>query len=76
MTYSIECDWQKVPKEGIVGIMGVEEPLSTSLCFVVFFFGVFSLFAAYEFWFVFFMECRRPAHELVMELGSQDSLLL
>jgi hypothetical protein len=40
------------------------------------FFGVFLLFAAYEFWFVFFMECRFLAHELVMELGSQDYLLL
>jgi len=53
----------------------LEKSLSTSLYFVVFF-GVFLLFAAYEFWFVFFMERRCLAHELVMELGSQDYLLV
>ncbi len=64
-----------MPKEGIVGIMGVR---GVTFHFFMFccFFGVFLLFAAYEFWFVFFMECRFLAHELVMELGSQDYLLL
>jgi hypothetical protein len=40
------------------------------------FYCVFLLFATYEFWFIFFMECRRLAHESVMELGCWDSFLL
>jgi hypothetical protein len=56
-----------MPKERTIGIMGVEELLSTFLCFVIFL--VFLLFTTYEFWFVFFMECWRHVHELAMELG-------
>jgi hypothetical protein len=52
----------------------LEEPLSNSLCFAIFL--MFLMFAAYEFWFVFFMECQHPAHELAMKLGFWDSLLL
>ncbi len=41
-----------------------------------YFFLVFLLFVAYEFWFVFFMEYQRPDQEVVMELCFQDSFLL
>jgi hypothetical protein len=52
----------------------LEEALSTCLCFV--YFLVFLLFVAYEFWFVFFMECQHPYQELTMELYFRNFFIL
>ncbi len=64
-----------MPKEGIVGVMEVKGATFHFFMFYCFY-CVFLLFATYEFWFIFFMECRRLAHESVMELGCWDSFLL
>jgi len=75
MIYCIECDWQKMPKDEAICIMDIR-----GAAFFFFMFLkkilVFLLFTTYEFWFVFFMECRHPYQELVMELCFKDSLLL
>ncbi len=64
-----------MPKEETIGIMDVKGDAFYLFMFC-YFFLVFLLFVAYEFWFVFFMEYQRPDQEVVMELCFQDSFLL